>query len=165
MFREGLIYKLVCNKTGMFYIGSTENYEQRKRQHKCLRGHTCKSKLIIEKNDYRWELIKDGIEFLFTVDLEWYEAKEIKNEFKNPLCINQCIPRRTNQEWAEDNREKSNQIKRDWANRNKDRISKKPSVKVQCECGSIVTKRNISTHKKSDKHKTYLRNNSTVICS
>jgi hypothetical protein len=152
MFREGLIYKLICNKTGNFYIGSTEDYQRRKRQHKS-KTSTCSSRNIIKHNDYRWEIIQDNIEFLFTNDLEWYEAQNIRQYFDDPLCVNQVIPLRTMQEWVLDNRDKSNQIKRKWASRNKQTISKKRSVKVMCECGCMVSKMNISTHRKSNKHK------------
>jgi len=39
---------------------------------------------------------------------------------------------------------------------NRDKILERNKIKIQCDCGAVVTKSNISTHKKSKKHQNYL---------
>ena len=89
-YQEGKIYKIVCNITGEVYIGSTiEKYLcDRLGTHK---GHKdCVSRNIINRGDYKIELIKD-YPCNSKKELEEEEGKYIRNN----TCINIKIPHRT----------------------------------------------------------------------
>ena len=52
---------------------------------------------------------------------------------------------------------KGKEKKKEYYEKNKEEISKKNKQKVDCPCGSVVTKSNLSTHKKTLKHQNYLK--------
>jgi len=173
-YQQGKIYKIVCNITGEIYIGSTiDTLEKRLSNHKVKTKRPCKSKQILDRGDYKIELIKDyPCNSLY--ELEEEEAKYIRNN----TCINIQIPHRTYEEWREDNKEKLSQQQKNWREDNKEKLSqqqknwrednkekikeyyeenkkeinKKKSEKITCECGALVSKQNLSRHKKTMKH-------------
>jgi len=59
----------------------------------------------------------------------------------------------------ENNRESRNQKTREYYENNKEEINQKRKEKTTCECGSVVSKHHISTHRKSIKHQEWLKNN------
>jgi len=164
-YQEGKIYKIVCNITGETYYGSTTHtLNFRLRKHK--NDKSCISRNIIERGDYKIELIKDyPCNSLY--ELEEEESKYIReNE-----CINIIIPHRTKKEWYEDNKEelKTKSLKNYYENKeqkretqkkyyenNKQELNKKMTKwrqeKITCECGAIITRGAKSQHLKSLKH-------------
>lgn len=50
------------------------------------------------------------------------------------------------------NKQKISEYRKKYQEANKVAIAERRNIKVQCECGAIVTKCNISTHKKSQRH-------------
>jgi hypothetical protein len=67
-YSEGKIYKIVCNKTGLFYIGSTyRSLEQRLKEHICnfnsyinnKSNKRISSAFVLIKNDYQIVLIEN----------------------------------------------------------------------------------------------------------
>jgi hypothetical protein len=91
-YSKGKIYKIVCNKTGLVYIGSTyRNLEQRLKEHEinCSKYLDKKSNIfissiyIIFNNDYKIELIEN-----FSCN----NRKELENReyyhIDNSECIN-----------------------------------------------------------------------------
>ena len=57
-YQEGKIYKIVCNITNEVYIGSTiERLEERLSIHKTAKRKNCMSRNIINRGDYKIELI------------------------------------------------------------------------------------------------------------
>lgn len=57
----GNIYAIVCNETGEMYIGSTSKpIEHRLSQHKSS-NNKCSSKQIIERNNYKLQLLESSI--------------------------------------------------------------------------------------------------------
>jgi len=160
-YKNGKIYKIVCNITGEVYYGSTKNkLIDRLRLHKHRKN--CMSKQILERGDYEMILIKDyPCNSLY--ELEEEEAKYIRNN----TCINIQIPHRTYEEWREDNKEKLSQQQKNWREDNKEKylqqrkeyrennkevIRKKQLEKITCECGALVSRRNIAKHRKTMKH-------------
>lgn len=51
-------------------------------------------------------------------------------------------------EWREDNKEKKKENDKKYYNENKDKINQK----ITCDCGCIVAKQQLSSHKKTNKH-------------
>ena len=145
-YQEGKIYKIVCNITGEVYIGSTIDTLQER-----LRKHTTNdfsvSRYIIERGDYKIEHIKD-YPCNSKKELEEEESKYIRNN----KCINVVIPNRTKKEWTEDNKEKVKQYKQKYKEKNREQTNKKQKEKITCECGSIIRKNDISTHRRTKKH-------------
>jgi hypothetical protein len=94
-YSKGKIYKIVCNETGMIYVGSTvKKLKDRLRCHKnnynhWLDGKTdfqCSSSAIIQFNNYYIELIEDyPCESKLELEMrEGYWQKQID-------CVNKCI--------------------------------------------------------------------------
>jgi len=79
-------------------------------------------------------------------ELNSREGYWIKN---SQNCINKNVAGRTLQEYMIDNKDKCNQIKRKYFLANKDKIYQHAKTKIQCECGSMISNRNISTHRKN----------------
>ena len=55
-----------------------------------------------------------------------------------------------------DNKEKISEEKKQYYIDNKQELSEKRKIKIECECGSLVTKSIISRHRKSNKHQNYI---------
>ena len=175
-YQEGKIYKIQCNITGEVYIGSTiRTLEQRLSVHKTRKN--CVSRNIINRGDYKIELIKDYP----CNNLKELEEEE-SNYIRNNICINIQIPNRTQKEWREDNKEKLSKkqkeyqeehkdeiskkkkkyyednkdeiskTKKKYHEKNKEKISEKKKEKITCECGAIVAKSSLAKHKRSMKH-------------
>lgn len=59
-------------------------------------------------------------------------------------------------EYRQKNRERIEEIEKAYREKNREQIAEKRKEKVQCECGSVVSKRNLSQHKKSQKHQRFM---------
>lgn len=110
--RKGIIYCIICNITGEKYYGSTmRTIAKRMNQHRHLPSNTCRSRIIIERGDYRVEIIKE-VWVIYKDDLS-----KIENEYiQNNQCINyrnkfnltkeekkeraKEITRKNNEKWA-----------------------------------------------------------------
>jgi hypothetical protein len=79
-----IVYKIICLDTNEIYIGSTSNfrYKERMRLHKSNKN-TCCSKNIIQRQNYKIEIIEENIEGY--TDKLWRERYFIEN---TPNCIN-----------------------------------------------------------------------------
>ena len=81
--RKAIIYKIVCNKTGLVYVGSTaRTLKQRVNEHKCMVDR-CVSRTIIKNGDFEVvELEHFYTKFIFAILLkeQWYQD--------NIECIN-----------------------------------------------------------------------------
>ena len=156
-YQQGKIYKIVCNITNEIYIGSTiKSLNDRLCVHRL--DKECVSRYIIERGDYKIELIKN-YPCNNVYELEEEEGKYIKNN----TCINIKIPHRTQKEWYEDNKDKilekqkqdrinnPEKFKEHYEN-NKEKILEKCKAKILCDCGCMVARRGIARHKKTLKH-------------
>jgi hypothetical protein len=56
------------------------------------------------------------------------------------------------QEYNEANRDKINERQQEYNEANRDKINEKALEKVKCDCGCMIRKNNLSTHKKTPKH-------------
>ena len=174
-YKNGKIYQIVCNITREVYIGSTCcSLEERLRLHRSKRTNERPrevSKQIIDRGDYYIELLE-------TYPCENRHELELKEtEYqKNINCINKQLARRSKQEYYKDNKEiivESRKVyyennkkmlskyHKEYRYANKELISQRRKTKVECECGSVVTKTALSLHRRTKKHLNYI---STLPC-
>jgi hypothetical protein len=123
-YSKSKIYKIVCNITGLVYIGSTtQTLSQRLQDHKVdykrylNKKFSCVTSFkIIENNNYEIILIEDcpceRKEQLLSRERFWIENTE---------CVNLKIPSRTQKEYREENREKIKQINKEYHENNKEK--------------------------------------------
>ena len=188
-YANSKIYKLICNKNNLIYFGSTtKTLKQR------LQNHVSKYKAwvngtanyttsfeIIKENDYCIELV-ENVKCKTKVQLHARESFYIKSN----ICVNKCIPLRTDSEYRLDNKEHIIEQQKEYNQKNKDVIcnrqkeyrknnkehmiqqkkeyrknNKEKLIKPYvCECDSIVQNCEKSRHFKSLKHITFV--NGTV---
>lgn len=113
---------------GLCYIGqTTRDLKTRLREHKSsfiTKTDICSSKKVFEK----YGLENCIIELIEELDFEDNLNSRIKERELIELhnnCINTCIPTRSINEWCKNNRERSNEIKKNWELRN-------PEKKKEC---------------------------------
>lgn len=116
--KEGRVYCITCNSTGMKYYGSTEtslklrlkHHEANHRRYKKGKSNlTCSSYQILENKNYSIE----EMELVNIVD----ENDLLKREryyIESNDCVNVRIPLRTRKEYYRDNHEKFLQNAREW---------------------------------------------------
>jgi hypothetical protein len=84
---KGIVYKLKCNKTNLFYIGSTTQIlNQRQKTHRS-KYNSSSSKIIIDNNDYEYTILEDKL-FNSLQDLRALENLYIiisKNKFSDRI--------------------------------------------------------------------------------
>ena len=153
-YQLGKIYKIVCNETNQVYIGSTCRplLSQRLAKHNYSYKYYLKGKYrfitsfkILERNNYEIILVElypcNSKDELSARERYWIE--NTKN------CVNKCIPTRTKKEYSEANKDKIKETKKQYREANKDKINEKILCSV---CNSYITRQNISSHNKTNKH-------------
>ena len=145
-YKNGKIYKITSESTGLVYYGSTSEKYLSQRLSSHLRKYKrylneksknyCSSFKVIEQEDYKIELIKD-----FPCNNKTQLTTEEGNYVRENECVNIQIPGRTRKEYREQNKQK-----------NKDRKSKP----YTCECGSLVRWGGKLSHFKTKKHCEYI---------
>jgi hypothetical protein len=130
-YQNGKIYRIVCNQTGLQYIGSTcMPLSTRLYQHKRLfkDGKSGTSKFVLENNDCNIVLLED-----YPTDRKELLLQRERFYIETMECVNKKIPTRTKQEWYEDNkdiladkyqmnREKRIEYQKAWNAQNKDKL-------------------------------------------
>ena len=131
-YSKSKIYRIVCNITGLVYIGSTsQSLIQRLQDHKFkYKSYLNKSNnytssfKIIENENYDIILIED-------FPCERKEQLHSRERFwiENTDCVNKNIPTRTKTEyqknWYENNKDKNKEYQKKWYENNKDKKKKK----------------------------------------
>ena len=178
----GLVYKLVSCHEPKVYVGkTTQTHNERFRSHKkdynqwlVDKHHYVTSFELIKYDDCVIIVLEDNIpdDMLPQRERYWYDLLD---------CVNKCIPNRTPAEWRQDNleyikqyyqnnREYHKQYRQDnretlleyqkqYRQNNKEKISEK----VTCNCGCIISRSNMSTHVKSNKHKSLIDNQTLIL--
>lgn len=149
---KGYIYKLSDGEND--YYGSTI-LEPKKRfnNHKCNAINNCYSKF----------LNKDNLKFSIVEEKEIEDIKEIRLLEKDYIdkykCINKIRPIISKEEraiyqkeYAIKNKNKICLRAKKYYQDNTDKVKNWGKEKVECECGAMTTKKNISRHKKSKVH-------------
>jgi predicted GIY-YIG superfamily endonuclease len=123
------IYELK-NENGLCYYGMTTDYEKRYKQHRVL-SNPSSSRLLFQ-NDSTVEIkVLNEIE-----DYETARHKELYYILKNP-CVNVKIPFRDRHQYKIDNREQ---------------ILRRTLTPIPCECGCMITRKNMARHLGTRKH-------------
>ena len=159
-YQNGKIYRVVCEETQRVYIGSTcSTLIKRLYNHKNAKQTTCKDFInpkIFLIEDYPC----DRKEQLLMRERYWME---------NTDCVNLVRAIRTDTERKEQHRENSSRYRlnnkelvlennRQYWIDNKTIIAEKKTEKITCDCGSIISYGNLSTHKKTAKHNKFMHN-------
>jgi len=106
-YQNGKIYKIVCNITDEYYIGSTSEPTLARRLsghvRKSRSGSTVTSRIIIERGDYQIILI-EKFPCECRDELTARESFFHKQSFNDPLFVNKRIEGRTHKEYIKEYR-------------------------------------------------------------
>lgn len=170
-YKNGKIYRLVCNISGKQYIGSTtQPLPKRLYWHKTdfkkwekdnTRDYT-RSFDVLKNKDYDIILIEN-----FPCNSKYELERRERYWIENTNCVNLTIPTRTPKEYKEDNRDKIDKYMEQWRHENKEHMknySKKyrqeryeyRHEKFECECGGKYIRTLKSQHLKTKKHQRWL---------
>ena len=171
-YKNGKIYKIVCNETGETYYGSTiSSLKQRLSKHKCQKN--TQSKHIIDRGNY---------EILLVENVPCDSKDELLNREKfyieNNECLNLKVPQKDIKitkaehylknkehvnakckEWYEKNKDKVSERNKEraeersvvykaWREANHDKVLERGREKIQCECGAWICRSGMARHKK-----------------
>ena len=123
-YKNGKIYRLVCNVSGKQYVGSTtQPLSKRKSTHKANynqwknnnRGYTSSFEIIDGGN---CDIVL--IENYPCSNKEELHARE-RFFIESVECVNKNIPTRTKKEYIQDNKQHIQQIYTEWENKNRDK--------------------------------------------
>eukprot|EP01080_Neovahlkampfia_damariscottae_P011441 gene11441-gene4549 len=144
------IYKIVCNTTGLIYVGATckprlcqrlNQHVQDIKRYKKGKYRYMTSFKVLEINNYSIILLEE-IKYCENKDqLNYYERKWIEQID----CVNKVIPSRTQKEYKECNKYKIEQYQKQYYQDNL-------SIKYKCDCGSILSIGKKVRHEKTIKH-------------
>ena len=149
-YQNGTIYKISCKDESITdcYVGSTISHLKRKSFHKA----NCNDETRKEYNYPVYRFIRDngGIDNWEFVLLEDYPCRNkrqlnIRERFwfeKLGATLNSHSP----------DRGKISEKNEKYREKNKEKLNEKAKEKVECPCGSVVTKSNLSKHKRSQNH-------------
>jgi len=146
-----LIYKIYCKDTSItdVYIGSTKDFYKRKYSHKSscnnstLKDYNMKVYTFMRENggfdNWDFEVIEENIED----KVQALVREKYYIEFYN-TSLNCNKPFRTEEELKQQKKENSKEFRE----KNKEYYKEK----ITCDiCGSVVSRRNLSRHKKTEK--------------
>jgi len=165
-YSKGVIYKLCCKDVNIkeIYVGSSINMRERKKGHsKYSNNSNTKLYRYIRENGgwNNWNMI--WIKNYPCNSKRELEAEEdkIMRELNATLNTNNAIcnieekkekTKIKNKKYREKNKEKIKEKEKEYRETNKEKIKEKQKIKIMCECGCMINKSNISTHKKTKKH-------------
>lgn len=156
-YANGKIYRIVCEETDQQYIGSTcSTLVKRLSIHKSkMKSGTskCACKDFINPKIFLIEDYPcDRKEQLLMRERYWMENTDCVN-LKRPIVTHAEELIRCTKYYH--SHKEQYQLYRDT---NKEIISEKQKKKLTCECGSVVSLRNMGAHKKSAKHNKLMHN-------
>jgi hypothetical protein len=156
-YQQSIIYKICCKDLEIqdIYIGSTTNFKQRKYRHKSNlnKGKNYNIYNFIRDNGGwdNWEMVLIK-EFKCNTKLELFSEERKTIEEFNPT-LNSILPNRNCKERKQTEKYKI-----------KDREYKKVynKIKVECECGVLISQNHLSRHRRTEKHKKNININYNV---
>ena len=119
-YENGKIYRIICNQTGLQYIGSTTiSLSARLSQHKKILkdGKSGTSKIVLQNGDYNIVLLQD-----FPCDRKEQLLQRERYYIETMDCVNKKIPNRTKKEWYEGNKKEYIARQMIWNNNNKEKL-------------------------------------------
>ena len=164
------IYKLYSSETDEVYIGITSSpLKRRISKHKNDYKRYCEGKRKYRVSSFEiCKYLDVKIELIEETDDKTRERFYIEN---TENCINEKIPTRTQKEYVEANREKTNAYQKEYRDSHKEQMSEykkkhykeKAGVDVMCECGNTFKKKHEKRHKASKKHNDIINGVEKVI--
>ena len=175
-YNNGKIYRIVCNKTSLCYVGSTtyDTLAQRLCAHKSAHKKwlidtkkKCSSFLVLENGDYDIVLIENvkcnSKDELHRRERYWIENME---------CVNKQIPTRTHAEYRETHQEQINNYNKKYYDDNREREILRNKVyyesnpekmkenyrkvcekeSILCACGKYYTYKHKTRHMATQQH-------------
>ena len=162
-YKNGKIYKIVCDETNMTYYGSTcSKLTKRLNAHKSNKN-ACMTKYMTNPKIYLVEDYPCERKEQLTMRERYYiENNECCNKMKK-LNRTDEEKKEYNKEYIKVNREILNEKKKEFHNKNRCKIiEKKKEIyqnkkeelkkKIICECGTEIRETNYIRHTKSKKH-------------
>jgi len=124
-YSRGKIYRLICDTTGLVYIGSTiEKLSRRLSKHRAdykrflnKKQHFISSYKILENDNYKIILIVN-----FPCNSKEELHREERKYIETMDCINKIIPTRTNKEYKQQNKEHFKEYHKQYREENKEQI-------------------------------------------
>jgi len=148
-----VIYSIIYNST-VIYIGSTSNFEKRCSNHK-----SDYNRLDYPIYKYIREIGIDNITFEIVAfcnpeNRDSYEGKFIrryKDTIKN-VVVNGRIKQQSDREYRIKNIDKIKEYDKNRNNNRKEYQKIYNSIKITCDCGKVINRNSLSTHKNSKIH-------------
>lgn len=173
---KGYIYVLF-NKNGN-YVGSTFDVKERIKEHKNAytswingTGGKYMSSFKIIKDEFKYEVIEEVNVETKSELFQWeqyymdkydcinekkaYQSEEERKEYLKQYNEEH---KEEQKQWREEHKDERKEKNKQYNEEHKDEISKKKCEKIVCECGSELSKNNLSAHKKTKRHQDYLNN-------
>ena len=132
-YKEGKIYKIVCDNTGLTYYGSTCEKRLSRRLSKHRSNYT--SYLNNPENNFftSFKVLEGGNYKIVLVENYPCNSKEelLKREryfIENNECVNRNVPTRTNKEYWVDNKERLTIMSKEYRQKNKTTLKEKRKV-------------------------------------
>ena len=119
-------------------------YDLRQHERLLIEGQVCVNMVIPNRTVKEWNI--DNKE---KIKQYYIDNKEKLNEYSKQYWIDN---KEKLKQYKIDNKEKLNEYSKQYWIDNKDKLAENRNQKITCECGCIVSKQNISTHRKSKKH-------------
>ena len=155
-YENSKIYKIVCNVTGLIYVGSTTKKLLSKR----LSGHVYdfKNPRNSKGISHSSKVLENGnFSIILLEDFPCKNKNELLARERHYIelldCINITKPLRTSKEYANDHPEQVAESKLKYKLNNQDKIKKK----INCECGGKYTAAGKSAHMKTQKHINFIQ--------
>lgn len=172
-YENSKIYKIVCNVTGLCYIGSTceptlarrlSKHVGNYKNYKNGKFHNLTSFKVLENDDYDIILLE---KVKNCTSKEQLYARE-RYHIETNECVNRIVVGRTQKEYYEDNKETVHEKYKEYYEDNKDKIKNKVKEyrdenkekiyeKHVCQCGGCYTTYKKTQHEKTIKHKQYIQ--------
>lgn len=118
-YANSKIYKIICNKSGSMYIGSTTcKLCVRLSQHRKLfkEGLSGTSKLVLQNGDYNIFLLED-----FPCERKEQLLARERYYIETLDCVNKKVPLRTQAEWYKENKDRLIKKQIMWNNANREK--------------------------------------------
>mgnify|MGYP005861267615 CR=1 FL=1 len=150
-YQNSKIYRIISNNTNRQYIGSTvqplsvrlAGHKKDYKRYQNGKTHYVTSFDIFEDGNYRIELICN-----YPCNSK-AELHSKEGEYIRDLeCVNRCIAGRTKKEYDVKYREQNKAYRFE---------------KIECKCGSSVSRNQISRHRRTNKHQRYINKDKLLI--
>ena len=145
-YKNGKIYKIVCNTTGLVYIGSTCETTL---AHRLAKHKSSYNSYINGKQDFitAYKILEYGSYEIVLLELypcntkdELHARERFHIENIND-CVNKVIPTRTHIEWVKNNKNHVNEYQRQYYEQNKDILKMKVNKYYEKNSDLIKLKR------------------------